>query len=198
MKSQHNSEKKHHLHTAGFTLVELLVAFFIFALIVGATINLAVSGIAGQRQALATQEVIDETSFVAEYMSRAVREADKDIVPNCVATKGLNYELFDDNADGKDERVRFLDRDGLCREFLFETNQIKEKISTNDEAANLGAAEPLVSDDVTVTDLIFQELGASQTDTEQPRLTFFIALKAGEQPIRLQTTVSQRKFDVPE
>jgi len=189
----------------GFTLVELLVTMFIFVLIGGAVVNLAISGISGQRQALATQEGISQASFLAEYMSRALREAEKDLGPTCVSQRGLNYEVFDDSSppDGKNERIRFLDERDKCREFLLDlsSNQVKEKISSDNTEANLGTGELLIADNLTIVDFIFNVEGAPQTDNKQPRVTFLLQMQAGALPekrIRLQTTISQRIFDIQE
>jgi len=56
----------------GFTIPELLVALFMFSLIIGGATNLLLSGIAAQRSSLAMQELLDQSSFVAEYMTRAL------------------------------------------------------------------------------------------------------------------------------
>jgi prepilin-type N-terminal cleavage/methylation domain-containing protein len=65
-----NSEIK---REKGFTLVEMLVAIFIFTLTLGAIVSLFISGVRGQRNALATQRLLDQTSYSLEYMSRALR-----------------------------------------------------------------------------------------------------------------------------
>ena len=77
----------------GFTIPELLVAVLVFSLVIGAATNLLLSGIAGQRSSLAMQELLDQSSFVAEYMTRALRQAQKDLGPTCLAARGLNYGL---------------------------------------------------------------------------------------------------------
>ena len=80
----------------GFTIPELLVAMLVFSLVIGGATNLLIAGLAGQRRSLAMQELLDQSSFVAEYMTRAVRQAQKELfVPlppdACLSTRGLNY-----------------------------------------------------------------------------------------------------------
>jgi len=187
----------------GFTLIELMVAFVIFVLITGAAFNLLVSGISNQRNALAKQILIDQTSFFTEYMNRALRQAQKDLTGSCLTGvgSGYNYEV---GAGG--DSITFIDRDDKCRRFLLEGTQIKEQISTNNTAANLGPSAPLTSDDLEVVDAVFADGipggSFSQTDNQQPRVTFTIDVRAkgfetDKQPaLRLQTTVSQRHLDV--
>jgi len=175
----------------GFTIVELLVAVLIFSLVGGATLNLLVSGISSQRNALARQTLIDETSFLAEYVSRALRQARKELSSPlaCLSTRGLNYESI------SPERIKFIARDGQCREIFFESiagfGTIKERIGT-------GTPAELVSDDLDVEELSFALQGANQTDNFQPRATVSFHMKVrGEKPeIFFQTTISQRSFDV--
>lgn len=185
----------------GFTLVELIVTFTIFVLITGAAFNLLVSGISNQRNVLAKQILIDQTSFFTEYMNRALRQAQKDISGTCISS-GYNYEI----GGVGDSIITFIgldpDKNKVCRRFLFEGTEIKEQISTDDTVGNLGASQTLTSDEVEVVDAIFTEIGASQTDNQQPRITFTLDLRAAgfdpdEQPaIRLQTSISQRNIDV--
>ena len=178
----------------GFTLLEMLVSLVVFVLIGGAAFNLLVAAIAGQRAALTNQTVVDQISSAAEYMSRAIRQAKKDIADLCL-TSGthVNYEV-----SGGGKALRFLDKEGFCREFSFASGAIREQKSADGTAAGL-AASPIVlltSDDIVIQGLQFFIQGQAQppADTLQPRVTFFI----DAQGLELQTTVSQRKFDVQE
>jgi len=177
----------------GFTLVEMLVAVAVFVLIGGVTLNLSFSSIIGQRDKLENQVFVDQISFVAEYMSRAIRQARKDLAASCLATSGVNYEL---GTSGTTRILRFLDRDNKCREFLFDwsAHAIGERIATNEELANLGLPVALTSSNVEVQDMYFFIDGEDQTDDKQPRVTLFI----DGQGLQLQTTISQRRFDVLE
>ena len=104
---------------------------------------------------------------------------------------GLNYQLFN-----SDKKIRFLDERGKCREFFLESSQVKEKISSDNTLANLGPAEPLTSDDLIIADFVFNIEGASQGDDKQPRVTFLLEMQTDGKTILLQTTISQRKFDI--
>lgn len=190
---------------AGFTIVELIVTFTIFTLIIGGAFNLLVSGISSQRNLLARGILIDQTSFFVEYMNRALRQAQKDLTGSClvVVGSGYNYEI---GAGG--DSITFIDRDDKCRRFLLESNQIKERIGTDNTVASLGAPEALTSNELEVVDVTFADSipggSFSQTDNNQPRITFTLDLRAqGFEPdsqptIRLQTSISQRNVDVQE
>ena len=158
--------------------------------------NLLFSAIDVQRTTLAKQEVVDQVSFVAEYMSRAIRQAEKDLVDNCLMLGGVvgNYKVLSGG------ELRFLDKDGFCREFSYDsaTNAIQERRALNDTEASL-LSEPwiaLTSQNIEVSGMTFVILGELQPpgDNLQPRVTFFI----DAEDLQLQTTISQRKFDVQE
>jgi prepilin-type N-terminal cleavage/methylation domain-containing protein len=174
----------------GFTMPELLVALLVFSLVIGGAVNLLISGIGGQRKSLAMQELLDQASFTSEYMSRALRQGQKDLGPTCLSARGLNYEI----AQGG-QRVKFLNVQGQCQEFFLEVGRIKE---------SLGAEQQfLTSDNLTVTSLKFLLQGESQDDNVQPRVTFAFeiegqgAVSASRPKLQFQTTISQRNIDVP-
>jgi prepilin-type N-terminal cleavage/methylation domain-containing protein len=106
----------------GFTIPELLVAVFVFSLVIGGAANLFLVGIAAQRNSLARQELLDQSSSVAEYMSRALRQATKDVFGTCLLQAGSNYEIT------LEEGVKFLDIQGNCHEFFLEDLKIKERL----------------------------------------------------------------------
>jgi len=180
---------------AGFTLVELVVAFVIFVIIIGAAFNVLVSGIAAQRELLAQQILVDQVSFFVEYMNRALRQAKKDVAQTCLSVAGVNYEI---THGGKG--VKFIGRDDRCREFFLDGDRIKEDID--------GIAGFLTGDDIEVVDVTFVDSipggSFSQIDNNQPRITFTFDVRprgfeSDEQPsIRLQTSISQRNIDIRE
>jgi len=176
----------------GFTLVEILVALFIFSLVIGGAVNLLVSSLSAQKISLQKEQVFREQSSLAEYMGRAFRQATKELGSPalCLTTvgRGYNYELNSPT----NNRIRFLDRNNICQQFFVSGSQIYEQKSTDSSAANFGAQVALTSNNATADSLLFALLGQNQTDNLQPRVTFFAQING----IQLQTTISQRNFDV--
>lgn len=175
----------------GFTIPELLVALFVFSLIVGGAANLLLIGIAAQRSSLAMQELLDQSSFVAEYMTRSLRQAQKDLGPTCLSVRGLNYEITQGG-----QGVTFLNVQGQCQKFFLEDSRIKEI---------LPAEQFLTSDNLQVTSLrfILTPEGDTQDNDIQPRVTISFEIEGkGVKPesrpkLQFQTSVSQRTVDVP-
>ena len=179
----------------GFTIPELLVSLFMFSLIIGGAANLLLSGITAQRSSLAMQELLDQSSFVVEYMTRSLRQAKKDLGPTCLTTSGLNYEITQGG-----EGVMFINVGSQCQEFRLTTARIEEVFWA--EGAITSQAF-LVSDNLAVTSLKFVLQGESQDDDLQPRVTFAFEIEGqGVKPesrpkLQFQTTISQRNVDVP-
>lgn len=182
----------------GFTIPELLVSLFIFSLVIVGAGGLLISGISSQRRSGGQQELMDQASYLAEYMSRALRQARKDVSATCLSQGGRNYEVSSNGVDwvvdGSGDRVRFINKSGQCQEFFLEGQRMKERIVLDEQY--------LTSDNLQVAGLTFFISGAGQEDDFQPKATFAMELRGkvqqgGFQPtIKMQTTVSQRKIDV--
>lgn len=177
----------------------MVVAFALFALLVGLVFQLFISGFVAQRNTLSIQESANQVSFRAEYIGRALRQAKKELTDPAVCLTvvgpGWNYEVSATN-----DSVTFLDRNGICRRISFDSinQRILEEVSTDHQAVNFGAAQSLTPDKMTVTDFRIEQLGADEHDAMQPRITFVIEAEGegSAAKVRMQTTVSQRTFDV--
>ena len=176
----------------GVSLIEMLAAVAIFAITIGAISGLFISAIRTQRRILATQELLDQTSYVLEYMGRALRMAKKDTSLVCLST-AKNYE------NGIDW-IRFLKSESatgtdVCYYFYLSGNRIYE---SKGGAAGIS----LTSEKLTVNFLKFVVSGDDlPTDTLQPRVTIFLEILGRgttERPkIQIQTSISQRPLDAP-
>jgi prepilin-type N-terminal cleavage/methylation domain-containing protein len=176
----------------GVTLIEMLAAVAIFSIIVGAISGIFISAIRAQRRVLATQELLDQTSYVLEYMGRALRMAIKDdidsggVVKNCLTGDKVNYETISNG-------IKFRNYHNECQTFYLDSNRLKESRNTVENY--------LTSEKITVQKFKINLSGETQTDTIQPRVTFFLEAlgrgATGEQPkIQIQTSISQRNLDV--
>jgi prepilin-type N-terminal cleavage/methylation domain-containing protein len=191
----------------GVTLIEMLVAVTVFAITVGAISGIFISGIRTQRRILATQELLDQTSYVMEYAGRALRMAKKELSDpaTCLTTvgRGYNYESL------ASDRIRFLNYENKCQEFYQDGSVLKERKSTDNSELNFGSPSPLTSTKLNVNVLRFNLSGAAQptstdcsvTDCLQPRVTIFLEIEGretgvGRPKIQIQTSISQRDLDI--
>jgi len=190
----------------GFTLVEMLVAIFVFITVLGASSAIFVDVIRNQKRALANQELLNQTSYVLEYMGRAIRMAKKDDLDgkSCLSGNKVNYEFIP-----FEQGIKFKDyKDKYCQEFFLECAggncRLKERkieISTG----TLLPANYLTSADLNVVSFnIGPDISWSQEENppQQPRVTLFLDIErsdfpSGKKPeIKIQTTISQRNLDV--
>lgn len=172
----------------GFTIIEILVTITIFSVAVVGFLGLFSSAFRYQRESLDVSYLLNNGSFLTEYISRALRVAQKELnnPPDCLSSRGLNYEVIQAG-----EGIRFINYQGDCQEFYLENNKLKVK--------KLGSSQSLTPSDLRVENLKFEVSGESQDDFLQPRVTFVLELKTtGESSkiFNLQTTVSQRDLDI--
>lgn len=179
----------------GFTLVEILIAITIFAIVVTSGINLLASAVHSQRKVLLSQELLGSSSYALEYLSRTLRMAKKDTAGDCISS-GYNFA----NPEGDSSRIRFLNYRLKCQEFFLEDEKIKQRKS-EDATADFGESLALTSKNIRVSGLVFEVLGASQQDILQPKVAVALNIQTREpspQNLKLQTTISQRDLDIQE
>lgn len=165
----------------GFTIIEMIIAVAIFSLLISASSGVFLSSIKAQRQSLATQEILDQTSYLMEYMSRSLRMARKDLTGTCTGTAKLNYAFAG-------QCIKFMNYQDECQHFCLDGTRIKDEVGIY-----------LTSGSLNVSSFEVNLLGAVQppADTLQPRLTVFLTVRGEEQTIlKIQTTISQRNPDV--
>lgn len=169
------------MQNKGFTLIEMVVSVAIFTLLVGVTSSVFLSSIKNQKQSLAGQEILDQASYLMEYMSRSLRMAQKDMIGDCTGTAKLNY-VFEGQC------LKFLNYNKECQQFCLDGTRLKDEngsflTSANLQVSNFGV---LLS-------------GATQPpiDYLQPRVTISLNIAGQEQmSLKIQTTISQRNLDV--
>lgn len=167
------------MKTKGFTLIEIVVAVAIFSSVVGAASAIFISSLKTQRQSLASQELLDQTSYLTEYMSRAVRMARKDMTGTCIGTAKLNYAF-----DG--QCLKFVNYKGQCQQFCLAGDRLVNE-----------AGLYLTSDSLEVVNFNVTLTGESQEDNLQPKVGLYLDIKGKEQSkMEIQTTISQRNLDV--
>ncbi len=175
----------------GFTLTEMIVGMAVFSLILVAVSGIFVSAVKIQRRALVAEEISRETSYLLEYISRALRMAKKDDIGgiDCLAGNKTNYEIINTAAS---TGIRFRNYKDQCQEFYLDkaTYQLMEKIGS--------ATSTLTSPNLRVNYFNIKIFGADQGDGRQPQVTITMEITkpgASQPKIKVQTSVSQRQLD---
>ncbi|MFA5208609.1 MAG: type II secretion system protein [Candidatus Paceibacterota bacterium] len=186
--------------TKGFTLVETLVALLIFGFVSVILVNIFVSVLNSQKRILQNQELMNQSSYALEYMTKAIRMTEKDMTGACSGAAGENFRVGTSPVSIAFLAYDLKDSTYKCVQFLIEDNAIKERRSTDGNLPS-GTALPITSSAVSVERLEFYVTGDILGDNIQPKITIMIKMKSlssstNAPVIIVQTTVSQRKLDI--
>ena len=180
----------------GFTLIELLTAVTVFAVVMISLVGLFGSALSYQKEMMIKAEVLNGASYAMDYMSRALRMAQRDITGNCVGESNTYTNPVDTG------RIRFLNYDGRCQEFRLLSEAIQVRKSTDNSYFNLNGGEELTSSRLKIEDLSFIISGNDPLDNLQPKVAFSLQIKSQEidfNSLYVQTLISQRerRYDTP-
>jgi Tfp pilus assembly protein PilW len=182
----------------GFTIIELMVAVFVFVLVIITATDIFVSMIRNQARALNRQELLNQASYAVEYVSRALRMAVKAADTNCLSTAGSSYETTH-VVSGVANGIKFINHNNndVCQEFYWDSSALALEESKG------GVIIPLIASDASNIKVDYFKAavyGETDSDTYQPRTTISMKFHIGDgvnQVIQqVQTTISQRNLDI--
>jgi prepilin-type N-terminal cleavage/methylation domain-containing protein len=198
----------------GYSLIEILVAVAIFTIVIAAPTGFFTLSLKAQLKSLASQKLLDNTSYTLEYISRSLRMAKKDTIGNCVSPlDSTNYRNYEKTASRTLAGIEYLGP-GIkflnyktppeCQEFFLDETEEHETKGQLMESKNGAAPVVLTSKDLEIISFkIGPDDSWDQDDTDQPRVTLFLDIKGGKgqmaeirPEIKIQTTISQRNLDV--
>lgn len=194
----------------GFTLIELIVVMTVFFLVIGTALGIFISIVQHQKRILSEQELLNQTSYVVEYMSKALRMAKTAEAEN-VGCIPLGYIYLLTNPDisiGFYKGIKFINQsdNDACQEFFLDNSGSQTILRETKNGIPLGGT-PLTSEKLHINSIKFGINGsngriggtqyASKDDSSQPRVTIIldVQVKAGSSAIKIQTTVSQRNLN---
>jgi len=191
----------------GFSLIELVVVLSIFLIIISVTVDIFISMVQQQKRILEEQELLNQTSYVEEYMSKALRTAVKDINGSCLGTIGYVYLLTHCNNGTLQacNGVKFINQsdNNACQEFFLDdiTNPANPSLK---QIKNGSLAQNILSDKFKIKYARFIVDGDKTlhftfgSDLVQPRITILLDVQTQTGGILqekiIQTTISQRNI----
>ena len=185
------NNKAHNKPQKGFSLIEMLIVSAIFSIVIVAAFGVFTSAIKEQRYSLTYQQMLDQSSYAIDYMSKLIRMTKRDNVGDCVAA-GTN---FNGNEPSPRTYIEFKDYNDKCRTFSLTLTDGGQQVWQNND----GTPSPLTSEKFKVTVLKFVVRGDGN-DGFQPKVTILLEIEgsgpAPQPKIRIQTTVSQRDLDL--
>jgi len=168
--------------TAGFSLIEILVAVSLFSLVVSAITGMFLASFRAQRHAFAFTNAHNNVRFVFETLSREIRTG-----------------FFFENRAG---RLVFENQFGIPVAYELRGTELVRCEGYNratDSCDNIFGFRAVTSPEVVVEEFRFSLAGAGLGDAAQPRVTLLLRLRSqvGNQTVfsSVQTTVTQREVD---
>lgn len=179
------------LDKRGFTLLEMVVAVGIFAIIVVSATAIFQQVVEGQRRAIAAHNTQENIQYIFESISKEIRNAkvNDDAAPACPdIAAGKIFRLVSAS------EIKFKNQSGQCV-----TYKLNNGVFTVSRVAPGGADNflPLTPDELTVTNLKFA-LKPAPAFQEAVAIIMGIVNNASNDrfktPINTQTTISSRYY----
>lgn len=180
------------LFKKGYTLIELMVAVSVFTIIVGTAVGGFVSAINFQKKYLAQRELLDQTSYALEYVSRALRMAQKDVSGTCLGLANVNRTYVDPAGDGT--AIKFLSYNNICTTLQYDSAAKKFK---EIKIGFTPSESPLLLSERILINLVRFKIDDQGADNKQPKVMLFWDLKTAlGNKLKVQTTISPRNLDI--
>lgn len=177
--------KKQHLQS-GFTLIELMTALSIFAIVMTISMGSILGIFDANRKSRALKTVLNNLNLAVESMSKEMRY-------------GRNYHCgssgdvtLSQNCASGDTFMSFLSSEGEQVTYRLNGTALQKRVDSGNYVA-------VTAPEVVIDDLDFYTLGAGTENDLQPKVIIKIEGHAGDKnpsEFTLQTLVSQRMLDM--
>jgi len=160
------------MHTKGFTLIEMLVAVGLFAIVMVIALGALLSLSQSDRKAESLKSVIDSLDFSLDGMSRSIRTGTS-YYCGPFATQGATNDCKDPGGDHT--QISFTASDGSFISYRYNPT-CTGQVGCIEKNAGSGWL-PLTSPEVHITSLNFYVVGSapgSAGDTLQPKVTILL------------------------
>ena len=195
--------------TKGFTLIEMLVAIFVFTAIMTIATGAIFSVVAANKTSQALKSVLDNLSGALDSMSRNIRYGDNYICGD----PGVDFDHGRSCPEGSggDTEFAFTDKDGDHVIYVYNPAIISQT-GTNPgifrclDSVGDNTCTRLTAAEVNISDMHFYVQGANSNELRQPQLLITISgsAQAGPNPAKfnIETMIDQRnltfcKTDIP-
>ena len=166
----------------------MAVVMAVFLFIIGAAMGIFISIVQNEKRVLSEQQLINQISYVEEYMSKALRMATTDKDGSCLLDSQNNsypnyiYLLVNWSSDAY-SGIKFLNQsdtnssgDPICQEIFLENGVLYEVKGNNPQVALTSLTNLKINSiKFAINGSTNQTLlGASNTDLVQPRVTILL------------------------
>ncbi|MDP3727626.1 MAG: type II secretion system protein [bacterium] len=169
----------------GFTLLEMVVSFGIFSVVIVTAVGALIAISNAQVKAVNIQSIQDNIRFALESMTKEMRTG-KSFVPS-----GGNAPAY--------TLLTFIRSDGTPVTYCGGSSALRKISGSGGDCATAGS--PITSDAVIVEQVVFYVIGQAVGMFDgQPRITIALKARSSDPKLatsfRLQTTVVQRERDL--
>src|SRR3989344_6721595 len=184
-----NNMKRKTTQSSGFTLVEMIVAVALFAVVMLVSVGALLALVNANRKAQALQSVMNNLNITLDSMVRSVR-------------MGSNYQCGSDTDcpnGGKTLSFKPFDTSQPRWIYNFNSNTKRLEKSVSGTVAGLG---PITAPEVTIEEMKFYVVNTDKTDEKQPKVVIVIKGSAGAEgskartTFHIQATAVQRVLDI--
>jgi prepilin-type N-terminal cleavage/methylation domain-containing protein len=195
---------------AGFTLIEMIVAVGLFAVVMLVSVGALLSLVTANRKAQGLQSVMNNMNVAIDGMVRAVRMGSSyDGSGQCSGnidgqpkdcTGGSTQFSFEPYHNCSDPNTH-CDGSGLVPRRIYWYDSVSKSIYRSDDGTLAGSA-PITSPEVNINSVTFYVLGSASGDTQQPKVLIVIKGSAGSAQLvtsttfHIQATAVQRILDL--
>ncbi len=190
-------------HTAGFTLVEMIVAVALFAIVMLVSVSTLLALVNANRKAQALQSVINNLSIALDSIARSARMGSVyHGAGGDGSCGGSDYENPSDCINGG-TILAFRPYGSTPADppwiYLFDpsTHELKRSVT-----GSLLDASSITAPEVTIDDLKFYVVGTTPGDSSQPKIIIIVKGSAGtvgstaRTTFHVQATAVQRVLDI--
>ena len=191
-------------HQRGFSLIELTVVLGIFLVVTSVSVSIFISMLSQEKRILAEQELINQTNYITQYVSDALRMATADKDGACLGQAGYVYALTHCSQTSLTcNGVKFINTldNNACEEVF-----VDDTTNTLSQIKNQNEAQSLLSNKFYIKKFTFIVNGdktarfASSFSATWPKITFLLNVisdNATNKEKIIQATVSQRNYPKP-
>lgn len=194
----------------GFSIIELMVAVYIFAIIMVISSGAVMAILRNQKLLLKEQELLDNARGSLEVMSKAIRIGADYSVPASPNNTEITFShptkkgVSDCPSTGSCPVKYYLSTAGGVGK-IYEQNcpsGCGGVLGCGSVMGGPGCRIPLTSDQVNIKKLEFIPTGFGTSDTHQARVTIYVEFvpvisTISNRAIPIQTTLVQRQLDIP-
>lgn len=180
--------KKNYQHKSGFSLIEVLVATALFAIILTAALNIFKLVIDSQRAAIATQNVEESLKYFLEVTAKEIRMAKRHTV-GCGASFGTNTVYT-----AGSHSLFFLNYRNQCVSYSLETDPAGVQRFKIQRGNNVDYISPAKINIDELNFVVRPESASSQPAVTIELVAHAVGKLSAKSTMRIQTTLTSRYY----